>query len=464
MQHGAVEVVDKAGATPRVGSSSGCSTRVSPKTSTAVTVRVTSAHGRRRRTTSAMLAVSGPRLGSDILSRKLVVLLAVASGAAVANLYYAQPLLDVIAADLGVGGTRRGDRRHDLAAGLRGGDPALVPLGDMLDRRRLVTCLLLACAAALVCAALGRRSACWPWRSRRWACSASWRRWWSRWRARSPRARARPRGRDRDERPADRHPHRPHRRRPGGRAGRLATAVLAGRGDHARARVRLWRALPGGRATSRLPYRRLLGSVFGLVRDEPRLRRRMVYGACGMGTFSVLWTSLSLLLAEPPFGYSEAVIGLFGLAGIAGAAAAQVAGRLADAGRRHGATGAFWAAVALGWAALIAGEETVGLLLLGIVVLDLGVQGQHILNQSAIFAIDEETRSRLNTAYMANNFLWGALGSAAAAWAWSAHGWPLVCAIGAAFAVVALAMWVWESATSRGARGRGRPRGSSSAP
>jgi predicted MFS family arabinose efflux permease len=225
----------------------------------------------------------------------------------------------------------------------------------------------------------------------------------------------------------------------------------------------LWRALPSGRATEPLPYRRLIGSVFGLVREQPLLRRRMVYGACGMGTFSVLWTSLSLLLAEPPFEYSEAAIGLFGLAGIAGAVAAQTSGRLADAGHRHSSTGVFWALVALGWGALLAGEETVALILLGIVVLDAGVQGQHILNQSTIFGIDERTRSRLNTAYMTSNFLWGAIGSGAAAWAWSAHGWPLVCAFGGFFAVVALAMWAYET-VSPAAPGTGRPRGSSSSP
>jgi predicted MFS family arabinose efflux permease len=370
----------------------------------------------------------------------------------------------VIAADLGVAG-------HDAAIvvttsqlGYAAGLLLLVPLGDMLDRRALVTRLLLACAVALGVAALApslavlavalaavgvlsvvaqivvpMASTLAPEHERGTVVGmvmsglligilaartvaglvaevGSWRlTFW---------------------------------------LGAAAMVALA---------LALWRALPGGRATEPLPYRRLIGSVFGLVRQEPLLRRRMVYGACGMGTFSVLWTSLSLLLAEPPYDYGEAAIGLFGLAGIAGAVAAQASGRLADAGHRHGATGTFWALVALGWLALLAGETTVALILLGIVVLDAGVQGQHILNQSTIFAIDERARSRLNTAYMTSNFLWGAIGSGAVAWAWSAHGWPVVCAIGGLFAVVALAMWAYET-VSPAAPGTGRPRGSSSAP
>ena len=384
-----------------------------------------------------------------------------------ANLYYAQPLLDVIAADLGVDG-------HDAAIvvttsqlGYAAGLLLLVPLGDMLDRRTLVVRLMLACAGALAVAALAPSLAVLaaalavigvlsvvaqivvPMAS-----------------TLAPEAeRGRVIGMVMS----------------GLLIGILAARTVAGLVAELGSwrltfwlgavvmlalAAALWRMLPGGRAAGRagsVPYRRLIGSVFGLVREEPLLRRRMVYGACGMGTFSVLWTSLALLLAEPPFEYSEAAIGLFGLAGIAGAVAAQAAGRLADAGLPHRATGIFWIAVAFGWVALLAGEESVALILLGIVVLDLGVQGQHILNQSTIFAIDEETRSRLNTAYMTDNFLWGAIGSAGAAWAWSEHGWPLVCAIGGAFAVVALAMWVYET-VSPAAPGTGRPRGSSSSP
>lgn len=205
----------------------------------------------------------------------------------------------------------------------------------------------------------------------------------------------------------------------------------------------LWRSLPAGAPSTELSYGALLRSVPALVRHTPPLRARMVYGACGMAVFSVLWTALTLHLAER-FGYGEAVIGLFGLAGIAGALSAQGAGRLYDAGHSRAATGGFWAAVLAGWGALLAGEGSVALIVLGIVVLDLGVQGQHILNQSTIFGLGEEVRSRVNTAYMASNFLWGAIGSGLAALAWTQGGWSAVCALGTAFSVAALAWWAFH--------------------
>jgi predicted MFS family arabinose efflux permease len=211
----------------------------------------------------------------------------------------------------------------------------------------------------------------------------------------------------------------------------------------------LARALPAGRGPATLPYRSLLASVGRLVRTEPALRRRMFYGACGMAGFSVLWTALALLLSASPFHYSEATIGLFGLAGVAGAAAAQAAGRLADAGHARQATGGFLLAIAAGWGALALGSRSVAPILIGIVVLDLGVQGQHILNQSTIFGLRPDTESRVNTAYMTSNFIWGAIGSASAAAAWSAGGWHAVCAIGGGAALIALAGWVHEL---RGAR------------
>lgn len=230
----------------------------------------------------------------------------------------------------------------------------------------------------------------------------------------------------------------------------------------------LGRAIPPGRGPATLPYRELLRSVGTLVRTEPALRRRMFYGACGMGSFSVLWTALALLLSRPPFSYGEATIGLFGLAGVAGAAAAQAAGRLADAGRARSATGGFLLAIALGWGALALGTHAVLPILVGIVVLDLGVQGQHILNQSTIFALHPDARSRVNTAYMTSNFVWGAIGSGAAAWAWSAGGWPPVCAIGGGIALIGLAGWVHElrgaAGVSREAPGTARRPGSSTAP
>jgi predicted MFS family arabinose efflux permease len=206
----------------------------------------------------------------------------------------------------------------------------------------------------------------------------------------------------------------------------------------------LWRALPEVPTEGGPPYLKLLASVVTLIREEPVLRRRMVYGALGFASFTAIWTSLALLLSRPPFSYNEAVIGLFGLAGLAGTVAAQAAGRVADRGDSRTATGFFLSAIALGWGVCSLGGTRVVLLIAGIVVLDLGIQGQQILNQTIIYALRPEARSRLTTAYMAGNFLCGALASAATYLAWRDGGWLAVCTLGGALSLLALLVWLDE--------------------
>jgi predicted MFS family arabinose efflux permease len=201
-------------------------------------------------------------------------------------------------------------------------------------------------------------------------------------------------------------------------------------------------------------YRAALRSVVALVRDEPVLRRRMFYGALGMASFSVLWTAVAFLLSDDPFNYGEGTIGLLGLAGLVGAGAAQGAGRLADAGRTHSATGAFLLAIAVAWVLLALGGTSVALVIAGAIVLDLGIQGQHILNQSTIYALAPDARSRVTTAYMSSNFAFGALGSAGASVAWSAGGWGAVSALGLALAALGLLGWAHEHTTGERERAR----------
>jgi predicted MFS family arabinose efflux permease len=208
----------------------------------------------------------------------------------------------------------------------------------------------------------------------------------------------------------------------------------------------LARALPPTPPVTDLPYRALLRSVLALVRDEPLLRRRMVYGAVGMASFSVLWTAIAFLLSGAPFDYSEGTIGLFGLAGLVGAGAAQGAGRLADRGATHAATGLFLAAIAVAWVLLALGRDSLALLIAGVVLLDLGIQGQHILNQSTIYTLAPDARSRVTTAYMSSNFFFAALGSAGASLAWSVGGWGAVSALGLGLAAIGLGAWALEHA------------------
>jgi predicted MFS family arabinose efflux permease len=203
------------------------------------------------------------------------------------------------------------------------------------------------------------------------------------------------------------------------------------------------RMLPAVQPSGNSSYPVLLRSVLTLIRSEPVLRQRMVLGAVAMGSFSILWTSVAFLLSGPPYHYGSAVIGLFSLAGLAGALAAPQVGRLADRG--YGRLGTLGTVVILmaSWGLLALGAHSLAALIPGIVLLDLGAQALHISNQSDIYALRAEVHSRLNTAYMVAYFTGGAVMSAAASLVFSAAGWDGVCVLGALTAAVGLAVWPW---------------------
>jgi predicted MFS family arabinose efflux permease len=219
--------------------------------------------------------------------------------------------------------------------------------------------------------------------------------------------------------------------------GALLTAV---------ALVLLWRTLPVLAPTTRMGYPSLLRSVLVLVREEPVLRWRMAYSASCYAAFGAVWTSVGFLLAGPPFRLSDAVIGLFSLFGVAGALGARFAGRLADRGWAHAAVGVFLALTALSFVAFGFGATSLVALAIGLIVFDLGVQGTHISNQTIVYALRPEARSRLNSAYMTVYFLGGATGSGLSALLYASHGWAGVCVVGAAFPTVGLALWLVDTA------------------
>ncbi|MER6141840.1 hypothetical protein ABT174_17515 [Streptomyces sparsogenes] len=155
----------------------------------------------------------------------------------------------------------------------------------------------------------------------------------------------------------------------------------------------------------------------------------------------MFWTALTFLLSAPPFGYSVTEIGLFGLAGVAGALAARRAGRLHDRGLSLPATGIAWALVLAAFVLGAFAGRSVTLVVVVIVVLDTAVQGVNLLNQSRMFAVSDEARSRLNTAFVTSNFLGGAIGSAAASVLWAAGGWTAVTVAGMVLSGFGLLVW-----------------------
>jgi predicted MFS family arabinose efflux permease len=388
-----------------------------------------------------------PAIGADgrpELSRRLVVLLAVACGAAVASNYYAQPLLHTIGASFGVPGSTAGLLVTAAQVGYAAGLAFLVPLGDVLERRRLITRLMVITSAALAVAAaapdiavLGGALAAVGVTTVAAQIIVP---------MTASLAAEQQRGRAVGTVMS------------GLMIGILMARVVSGlvaatvgwRPVYVIAAVVmlllaavLRRMLPTVQPSGNSSYRVLLRSVLTLIRSEPVLRQRMVLGAVAMGSFSILWTSVAFLLSGPPYHYGSAVIGLFSLAGLAGAVAAPQVGRLADRG--HGRLGTLGTVVILmaSWGLLALGAHSLAALIPGIVLLDLGAQALHISNQSDIYALRAEVHSRLNTAYMVAYFTGGAVMSAAASLVFSTAGWSGVCVLGALTAAAGLAVWPW---------------------
>ncbi len=376
------------------------------------------------------------------MTRGRTLLFAVAGGAAVGNLYWAQPLLDDIAADLGTSPASAGLLVTLTQVGYALGILLLVPLGDVVDRRRLVPGVLAASAVALLAAALA------PGFSALLVALALVGATTVAGQLLIPLA-----GDLAD--PASR----------GRVVGTIASGVLTGillsrTVSGVIAEVAGWRsvyvlaavvavvlAFLLARAVPRLPrrervrYPQLIASVFGVVRAHRAVRVTLVVSASVFAVFTMFWTALTFLLSSAPFGYSTTAIGAVGLVGLAGAVAAQRVGRLHDRGWSVPVTGAALVLVLVSLVVAGLGARSIVVVLVAVLLLDVGVQAANVLNQTRLFAIDPAARSRLNTAFVTGNFAGGAVGSAVAGVLWNAGGWTAV-TVGAAV-LVGFATTVW---------------------
>jgi len=204
----------------------------------------------------------------------------------------------------------------------------------------------------------------------------------------------------------------------------------------------LSKVLPIRKPTANTHYAALLGSMWQLLRTTSILRRRAIYHACVFGTFSLFWTTVPLLLSSPTFHFSQKAIALYALVGVAGAVAAPVAGRLADRGWTRPATGIALAIVIISLLLplVIRSSSPVGIavLVIAAILLDMGVSANLVLSQRLIFSLGPEVRSRLNGLFMAIFFLGGAIGSSVGGWAYASGGWSVALWVGIAFPVIAL--------------------------
>jgi len=202
------------------------------------------------------------------------------------------------------------------------------------------------------------------------------------------------------------------------------------------------KVLPRGeREVKSLSYLQLIQSVFTLFIQERTLRIRSILAMLIFADFSILWTSLVLPLSAPPLALSHTVIGAFGLVGVAGALAAAQAGKFADQGYGQRTTGIALTLLPISWIFINYLEKSFLALIIGIVLLDLAVQAVHVTNQTMILPLRTEARSRLTAGYMVFYSIGSASGSIASTQMYAHFGWGGVCLLGASISTIALLFW-----------------------
>ncbi len=199
------------------------------------------------------------------------------------------------------------------------------------------------------------------------------------------------------------------------------------------------RLLPRQRPSQSATHRDLLRSLVILWRQEPLLRLHAFLGAMGFAAFNTFWTPLVFHYGRLFPGDASRMVGITGFIGVSGALAAPLSGRLSERIGARGINGVFLGLVVLAFLILWkAGDSLLGIGI-GAALLDAGVQGSHVSNQTRIYTLGGTIRNRLTALYMTTYFAGGALGSFVGTWAWQEARWPAVCASGAAFALAAQA-------------------------
>jgi len=370
--------------------------------------------------------------------KPVLYVMAVAAGLGAANLHYSQPLLPAIAESLGTAISRVSLLPAVTQAGFAIGIVAIVPLADLLERRKLICTLLLLVAAALFLHAAARSvsllvvagflvgtAGVMPQLLTPFASLLA----------------------------------------PEGRAGAavglvlsgvltgvllskvIAGAVttglgwrelyiLAGAVSLVLACV-LYRVLPQSRAQTKSSYGAILRSSWALFRRQPRLRRHALNGALTFACFMSFWATYAIFLRQE-FGWGPDVAGLFGVAGIAGAACAPLAGRAVDRGRFRQVFVFAMALISTGFACLFLAPASIPMMVAGILLVGAGAGFSHAANQATAFSIAPSARGRINSVYMSGYFAGGAVGTLVATQALLRGGWPAVCATGLSFALVNL--------------------------
>jgi predicted MFS family arabinose efflux permease len=379
------------------------------------------------------------------IERRTVGVMAAASGICVANIYYCQPLLSEIGRSLGVSERAIGYLPMWTQAGTALGMFTFVPLGDMFPRRRLIVIMSVFSGLTVAMMAVAPNLALLNAAGFATGFTGIVMHLILPFAAKLA--------------PPERRGHVVGTVLSGLLLGILLARVVSGfvgdllgwramyliaAGAMITVAIALRYTLPYDRPEPGLRYRELARSIVHLALTQPVLREAAVIGGLLFGAFSSFWATLVFFLGTPPYHYGPRVAGTFGLAGAVGVLFAPWAGKLTD---RKGPAFTITLAILISIGSYIvfdaAGYRVLGLVA-GVILLDLGVQAGHVANQTRIYALVPEARSRLNTVYMVTFFLGGSLGSALGAYGWTHWRWNGVCAAGAVQLLAAFAVRGWR--------------------
>jgi predicted MFS family arabinose efflux permease len=361
------------------------------------------------------------------LSQKNVLFMAVATGLIVANLYYCQPLIVLIANEFNIPHADAGTITYLTQAGYAIGLFFMVPLGDKIERKSQILITTFATVIALIIAATAQSflileiaslligiTSIVPQLILPLAASLS-----------KPEQRGKVVGTIMS----------------GLLVGILLSRTLSGFiGQVLGWRAMFWIAsglclllffiiqkqFPYNKPEFKGSYGQLISSLFSLIKEQPLLREATLINVFSFAQFGAFWTTMVLLLSAEPFSFNSATIGLFGIVGASGALAAPLVGKLGDKGGSRIAVGYGCAFIALSFMIFYFSAQSVIGVIIGIVLIDIGLQGVHISNQTRVYSILPEARNRMNTVFMSFSFLGTAAGSAYGLFLWELGGWHAV--------------------------------------
>ncbi|AYL99537.1 MFS transporter [Mucilaginibacter celer] len=365
----------------------------------------------------------------------------IATGLVVANIYYNQPLLADMAHTFGVSDKKAQQISLFTQIGYATGLLFIIPLADMLKRKRLILIDLVLVIIALVASAMAQSIILMMIAGFLVGVSSV-----------IPQLLI----------PMAAHLARPHER--GKKIGFVMSGLLIGIllsrtlsgfiGEHfgwrsmyyiaAGLMVLIWLMiflfLPEVEPDYKGNYAKLMKSLIQLIKTQPKLRLAAFRGGLCFAGFSAFWTTLVFLLKQPQFNEGSAAAGMFGLVGAFGAVAAGLMGRLSDKMNAYKLSGYTLGLILISFIVFYFSSHSMAGLIIGVILLDMGVQATHISNQSIIFALIPEARNRINTVYMVSYFIGGALGTFFASQVWKTYQWSGVCVIGIILSVIVLAV------------------------